>query len=1566
MSLTPAGLYVDFNIPLGLYNLLQDIIAHTQHDPNTPQVLVPPANRMWISQPRPGADQTVEVITVNFKLPMQISEVEWDTLRVNCHTELWYQDQSNNWRQVLDESRNPVTLDVSQSSAQAWYTAQFYCYPLVAKKVQWRISRVFDPLVGPVPYPVGIREGLLRRDIYNRSDGTRFIEDQQDTVGNAISSYIKDWDASKSFDNDPNTYWRCLGQPDPNAVVWLALDVRSADGSPQLIDALYIDPLYTGNILNLYYSNDDTVGVRKLSPVTAPATTDTYTQWQAGKGRWDTSTWGANSDYDFTMIWGPLVSQDAWIGVEWTPDFSPVLSDAVQTITITGMPTGGTFTLNYAGHTTDPPLMYNCYAAQIQAALEALPSIGAGNVSVVGHPFGPFNVTFQNALGGQPIPLLGATANFIETAPTGINVTTAITGGVGGSPPQNPVLFQVIPDNPTLDQHWLKIFYDAGAGTMVYELTNGSTAQGWSVPLVPPFRQNRALRIVAGWCYDTSTIYLCVTDDGGNVLGELEQEVTLPELMTFDGAVGFHDFRGTMTAVVIKVEDYHISCEDFLANPQVYVSPDPVRPDAAGNIPSTSLDNAIYAASFMTQENGTGGGHSSRFDAKSWTPIWVNYTTYKGKLFFPQQINCKYIKLEFTGLTEEPYPVYDSGIQTDYEVYPPSVAAAAPAPASSQNILSVSAGVNMGGTFNVNFLNPQTVNNAVNSLYGAVTSPILTALNTVGGQFGTGTLPSNVADNIANAITPELSTSWIFKRPVSNTVTIANQWNNVLNVGGGQLSSSIFEVLTGTIQGTMTSPLSLTLSAQMGANFKYTKAAIDPNCLPSQGSDWWVFPGCNLRLPASVMNALVKCGVMTARYDTVTGLQQRFPTTSVHSYNQASVTRDAAVAYFAGLREVQPFITTYIANQDPVAFIFSSYDPTQWSVSPFFADTTQLDSGPLSTSGADYRIINPQFDTDINNWHQIDGDWGFDPVPGHWYPGSATALADGTTHTLVSSYMDVKEGATFDAAVWCTWKGLVAPAGGQAIMLGAFYYYTDTPLAGEDQALPPRVPAKLMTTAYLQSSGYDGLSLADWAGMNDDTASSSWGQTATDWDTFTDGWIQADCGSIATVHHIVVGYDYLENLAPPSWGGAAFGPYFLQDAIVEYSTDGLDWTEVTTIPDYYSDPKGLTDGLLTIAINAEARYVRISADPERHYVALTQFQVWTMVPTDLARDLRGPTYAPWPTDTPISAGNDWMQIVASGFTVPVGANVMRLALVITNQASEGQVWFDTVTVRTADPVEAVIFKDFTTASTFCKLKCTFSDSGLLRSDAMWARIDPYDTHISRTALAYYTSTIPDVIPAGMWADTFAAWADPVISWGEPHAVVAISVDPDRVFQGKRVLHFNRAAGAGEAGVKVRQILNFVPNGLFRIGCVYYKPYANTNQVTVRLRRTSDGIYMIPDADVNGGITFDPVVGYWYEYQTGFYEIPDTGDQQYTVEFVCTGDDPDEMYLNDLYVEICAIRYYVRLGDSSQFLHDVTPLRHSDIALVSCTEPVNEFFVEIAVLSPRAWVYGAGFQPVYLK
>lgn len=101
----------------------------------------------------------------------------------------------------------------------------------------------------------------------------------------------------------------------------------------------------------------------------------------------------------------------------------------VQTITITGTPTGGTFTITYSGQTTSA-IAYNATAATVQTALEALSNIGVNNVSCSGGAFPgtAVSVTFQNTLGKQNIAAMTTTDSLTGGSSPASAVTTATAG----------------------------------------------------------------------------------------------------------------------------------------------------------------------------------------------------------------------------------------------------------------------------------------------------------------------------------------------------------------------------------------------------------------------------------------------------------------------------------------------------------------------------------------------------------------------------------------------------------------------------------------------------------------------------------------------------------------------------------------------------------------------------------------------------------------------------------------------------------------------------------------------------------------------------------------------------------------------------------------------------------------------------------------------------------------------------------------------------------------------------------------------------------------------------------
>lgn len=86
---------------------------------------------------------------------------------------------------------------------------------------------------------------------------------------------------------------------------------------------------------------------------------------------------------------------------------------AMQTIVFSGTPTGGSYTLSFRGATT-APIAYNATAAQVEAALAALSTVGAGNVEVIdaeGYP--RYFCTFKGALANLSQPMMTVDATLL-------------------------------------------------------------------------------------------------------------------------------------------------------------------------------------------------------------------------------------------------------------------------------------------------------------------------------------------------------------------------------------------------------------------------------------------------------------------------------------------------------------------------------------------------------------------------------------------------------------------------------------------------------------------------------------------------------------------------------------------------------------------------------------------------------------------------------------------------------------------------------------------------------------------------------------------------------------------------------------------------------------------------------------------------------------------------------------------------------------------------------------------------------------------------------------------------
>lgn len=108
-------------------------------------------------------------------------------------------------------------------------------------------------------------------------------------------------------------------------------------------------------------------------------------------------------------------------------------TNEVHTVTITGAPTGGTFTLTWSGQTT-ADIAYNATAAAVQAALEALSNIAPGDVTVTGSAGGPYTLTWGGTHLGDDIAAPTASGAGLTGGTTpSVTVATTTAGGAAGA-----------------------------------------------------------------------------------------------------------------------------------------------------------------------------------------------------------------------------------------------------------------------------------------------------------------------------------------------------------------------------------------------------------------------------------------------------------------------------------------------------------------------------------------------------------------------------------------------------------------------------------------------------------------------------------------------------------------------------------------------------------------------------------------------------------------------------------------------------------------------------------------------------------------------------------------------------------------------------------------------------------------------------------------------------------------------------------------------------------------------------------------------------------------------------
>ncbi len=213
-------------------------------------------------------------------------------------------------------------------------------------------------------------------------------------------------------------------------------------------------------------------------------------------------------------------------GDDWIFDL-PFTKSNAQNIIIEGGPTGGTFVTTYQSQdgqiTTTTPIAYNATAANVQTALETLPNVTAGDVTVTGGP-GP---------GTAWLVTINTVGAYLMT------VAGTFTGGVGVSIRVERAVFDLtgatvratFKNNTALadDAGVPGVFKYAWVAGVATGITVATPANGKAVLKVP--KADTAQFQVAKYSYDvqlSDSTGQTETPDEGSVTVKIDVTVTAP------------------------------------------------------------------------------------------------------------------------------------------------------------------------------------------------------------------------------------------------------------------------------------------------------------------------------------------------------------------------------------------------------------------------------------------------------------------------------------------------------------------------------------------------------------------------------------------------------------------------------------------------------------------------------------------------------------------------------------------------------------------------------------------------------------------------------------------------------------------------------------------------------------------------------------------------------------------------------------------------------------------------------------------------------------------------------
>lgn len=259
-------------------------------------------DRFWSSNRAPITDTTAEVLEIDFATASLVNRIAFDSVRFPQTITLQYtRDTHSDWLPVIDALTGaPVVVTTLESfpsilpSPNAvsghrhpqhdydghWFRHSFEVAPDDFQKLRFVITRnpsgnaPTDVTGATVPYSVALQNVEVGYEVRSKDDLPRSTleadsKQTSQTFGNSIDLFNSNLGFAQrtryaqnliyNTDSSAPFVWKSEPQPVPSAVVNFYADLRDTLGNPQIIDRIFIDPLFEGPFINLYYSNQTSV-----------------------------------------------------------------------------------------------------------------------------------------------------------------------------------------------------------------------------------------------------------------------------------------------------------------------------------------------------------------------------------------------------------------------------------------------------------------------------------------------------------------------------------------------------------------------------------------------------------------------------------------------------------------------------------------------------------------------------------------------------------------------------------------------------------------------------------------------------------------------------------------------------------------------------------------------------------------------------------------------------------------------------------------------------------------------------------------------------------------------------------------------------------------------------------------------------------------------------------------------------------------------------------------------------------------------------------------------------------